>query len=54
VLDALDALDASNTPIPAYGEDLVTVVGHRYDESRFVPVGQDPDSVPGVVTTTSP
>jgi hypothetical protein len=41
-------------PIPAYGEDLVTLVGHWYDKSRFVPLGRDPKSVPGVVTSTTP
>jgi hypothetical protein len=54
MLDSLDDSRDQGDPIRAYGEDLVTLVGHWYDKSRFVPHGRDPKSVPGVVTTTSP
>jgi hypothetical protein len=40
-------------PVPAFGPDLVTVVGHRYPNRGFVLQGQDPSSVPTLGTTTT-
>lgn len=33
-------------PVPVYGEDLNTVVGHLFPDKGFIPVGVDPESIP--------
>ena len=33
-------------PIPVYGDDLVTLIGHDVPGRGFVPIGADPATVP--------
>ena len=39
-------LDVSAGPIPVYGADLVTVIGHHIADIGFVPEGDDPADYP--------
>lgn len=41
-------------PIPVYGEDLSTVVGHMVSGRGFVPIGTDAASVPLFEVTLQP
>jgi hypothetical protein len=41
-------------PIPVYGEDLTTLVGHMYPDKGFVALGTNPDSVPSVPMQVAP
>jgi hypothetical protein len=43
----------ARTPITVFGDDLRTVVGHMYANKGFVPLGTDPEAVPGLPTTTT-
>ena len=45
-----------NVPIPVYGDDLKTIVGHMYPGRGFVGLGASPGSVPtfSVVTGGEP
>ena len=36
----------ANTPIPVFGNDLTTIVGHMVPGRGFVPLGASADSVP--------
>jgi hypothetical protein len=40
--------------VPAYAEDLSTLVGHRDPQRGFIPLGTDPASAPQVATTSPP
>ncbi len=51
VLDYMPLPGRSPSP-PVYAEDLTTVVGHLVS-GRFVPLGQDPSSLPEIATTTT-
>ena len=42
-----DVLGGVDAPFPVYGEDLRTVVGQMVPGKGFIPVGVDPDTVPG-------
>jgi hypothetical protein len=39
-------LDLSDTPVPVFGDDLRTIVGHMAPGRGFVPLGTSPDTVP--------
>jgi hypothetical protein len=43
---------ATDGPQTVYGKDLETVIGHMYPGRGFVPLGQDPESVPTVPSST--
>lgn len=44
----------SDLPIPVYGDDLQTVVGHFYPARGFVPIGTDLEAVPTIEVEVGP